>query len=175
MLDSVTFVTPSDNPTDFGADPTRTVTWTVADDFNVHSAVATTTVNMTAINDAPTLTSVRVDRRVHRPAPPCSCRRRVTVTDVDSLNIASATVKITGGTFAGDGDVLTANVAGTHITASYNAATETLTLTGADPLAHYQAVLDSVTFSSGANPTNFGSNRPAPSPGWSTTAPAPTT
>ena len=66
---------------------------------------------------------------------------------------------ITGGTFAGDGDVLAANTAGTSITASYNSTTETLTLTGSDTLAHYQPVLDSVTFSSTSdNPTNFGSD-----------------
>ena len=57
------------------------------------------------------------------------------------------------------GDVLAANAAGTSITASYNAATEVLTLTGNDTLAHYQQVLDSVTFASTSdNPTNFGSD-----------------
>ena len=66
---------------------------------------------------------------------------------------------ITGGTFAGDGDVLGANTTGTTITASYNAATETLILSGSDTLAHYQQVLDSVTFASPSdNPTNFGSD-----------------
>src|ERR1051326_5090531 len=64
-----------------------------------------------------------------------------------------------GGPFAGDGDVLATNVAGTSITASYNAATETLTLSGTDTLAHYQQVLDSVTFSSGINPSNGNLNR----------------
>src|SRR5262249_16709632 len=58
-----------------------------------------------------------------------------------------------------DGDVLAANVSGTGITSSYNAATETLTLTGIDTLAHYQSVLDSVTFSSGGNPSNGKNNR----------------
>ena len=68
-------------------------------------------------------------------------------------------MKITGGTFAGDGDVLSANMAGTSITASYNSATETLTLSGSDTLAHYQQVLDSVTFASRATTrTNYGSN-----------------
>src|SRR5262249_31212100 len=43
-LNVVDFTTASDNPTDFGADPSRIVTWTVADDFNVHSAPVTTTV-----------------------------------------------------------------------------------------------------------------------------------
>src|SRR5262249_29112211 len=75
----------------------------------------------------------------------------------DNLNIASATVKVAGGTFAGDGDVLATNIAGTVITANYNTATETLTLSGTDTLAHYQTVLDKITFSSGSNPDDFGS------------------
>ena len=84
-----------------------------------------------------------------------------TVSDADNLTLTSATVTIIGGTFVA-GDVLAANVTGTGITASYNAATGVLTLTGADTLAHYQQVLDSVTYSSssqtrptsGANPTS---------------------
>jgi len=60
--------------------------------------------------------------------------------------------------FAGDGDVLGANVAGTSITASYNSTTETLTLSGTDTLPDYQAVLRSVRFSAGANPTDFGAD-----------------
>src|SRR5262249_60237024 len=75
----------------------------------------------------------------------------------DSANLASATVAITGGTFAGDGDVLSLSVAGTNITANYNAATERLVLTGSDTLAHYSQVLDTVTFGTTSdNPTNFG-------------------
>jgi len=56
--------------------------------------------------------------------------------------------------------VLAANITGTSITASYDAPTETLTLSGTDTLAHYAQVLDLVTFNSlGGNPTNFGANR----------------
>jgi Domain of unknown function (DUF4347)/FG-GAP-like repeat len=156
VLDSVTFNATGDNPTDYGSDPTRSVVWTVADDFNVHSAPATTTVSITAINDAPTLASVTssvsfLEGSTIQLSPTTS------VSDPDSLNIANATISITGG-FLGDGDLLAANVAGTHITASYSAATETMVLTGSDPLATYQAVLDSITFSSGSDPTNAGSN-----------------
>src|SRR5262249_4180039 len=76
----------------------------------------------------------------------------------DNTTLTGATVKVAGGTFAGDGDVLAANTAGTAITASYDAATETLFLTGTDTLADYQQVLQSVTFVTGSeNPTNFGS------------------
>jgi hypothetical protein len=69
-------------------------------------------------------------------------------------------VKITGGTFAGDGDVLAATTTSTSIAASYNSTTETLSLTGSDTLADYEQVLDSVTFhSTSANPTNSGADR----------------
>src|SRR5262249_9784715 len=44
----------------------------------------------------------------------------VTVTDPDSVTLAGATISVTGGPFAGDGDVLAATTAGTSITASYN-------------------------------------------------------
>jgi hypothetical protein len=72
--------------------------------------------------------------------------------------IKSATVKLTGG-FAGDGDLLFANTNGTSIKASWNAATETLTLSGTDTAANYRTVLDSVVFSSSvSDPTNGGAN-----------------
>jgi hypothetical protein len=71
--------------------------------------------------------------------------------------LTSATVAITGGTFAGDGDVLAATTAGTNITAAYNSTTETLTLTGTDTLADYTRVLESVTFQTNSlNPLDFG-------------------
>src|SRR5262249_200599 len=54
---------------------------------------------------------------------------------------------------------LATSIIGTGITFSYNAATETLTLTGSDTLAHYQTVLDKVTFASGSNPDDFGSQK----------------
>jgi hypothetical protein len=81
----------------------------------------------------------------------------VTVSDPDNLNLASATVAVTGGLFAGDGDSLTAVTTGTNIAAAYDNATETLTLSGSDTLANYQQVLASVTFtSSSPNPTHYG-------------------
>jgi hypothetical protein len=72
--------------------------------------------------------------------------------------IAGATVHLTGG-FANDADLVTASTGGTSITASWNATSETLTLTGTDTAAHYQAVLDNLVFSSGAaDPSNGGAN-----------------
>jgi probable HAF family extracellular repeat protein len=81
----------------------------------------------------------------------------LSVSDAGSATLASATVSITGGAFAGDGDVLSANTAGTSITASYNSSTETLSLTGVDTLADYQAVLRTVSFTTASqNPTSSG-------------------
>ena len=83
----------------------------------------------------------------------------VTVTDVDNANMASATVSIGTG-FATGQDVLDANVTGTTIGKSYNAATGVLTLTGSDTKAHYQQVLDSVTyFNSSENPSGADAHR----------------
>ncbi len=66
-------------------------------------------------------------------------------------------MSITGGLLTGD--TLAATTTGTSITASYNASTGVLSLTGSDTLAHYQQVLDSVSYaSSSQNPTNSGAD-----------------
>jgi hypothetical protein len=99
-----------------------------------------------------------VNFRLHGPA--VTLAPGLNLSDVDSPTLVGATVRIAAGTFAGDGDVLSATVAGTGITASYNAATETLTLSGTDTLAHYSQVLHSVTFQSTAtNATDFGTHQ----------------
>jgi lipopolysaccharide export system protein LptA len=162
VLDKVTF-SAGENPTNFGADPTRTVTWTLTDpsgtaNGGLATSTTTSTINVVRVNDAPTLTNVAASAQYTEEGPATTLSSAVTVTDPDDLNLSSATVKITGGTFAGDADVLAANVTGTNITASYNSTTETLTLAGSDTLANYQNVLDSVTFSAGENPNDFGSN-----------------
>ena len=156
VLDSVTFQA-GENPTDFSSFPTRSVTWTV-NDGNNSSAAQTTTVGVTNINDPPTLSSVATSASFTEEAAAVSLASAVTIADLDDVNLSSATVQIIGGAFASDGDALAATTTGTGIAASYNAATETLTLAGTDTLAHYQSVLDSVTFSAGENPTDLGSN-----------------
>ena len=57
------------------------------------------------------------------------------------------------------GDTLAASTSGTSITTSYGASTGVLSLTGSDTLAHYQQVLDSVSYwSTTQDPTNFGAD-----------------
>jgi hypothetical protein len=90
-----------------------------------------------------------------------------TITDSDGDHLASATVKITGGTFVSNETsanddhltVLASALSGTNITASYDTASETLTLTGYDTLTHYQQALAGVQYNTtGDNPTNYGNN-----------------
>ena len=73
------------------------------------------------------------------------------------------------GFFAGD----TLNFTNQNgITGSYDGGTGVLTLTGTDTLAHYQAALRSITFSSARdNPTNLAAIPAAPSASKATTAP----
>ncbi len=158
VLDTVSFNSTSLNPTDYGSDPTRTVVWTLNDGTpGTGTATATSTVSITAVNDPPTLSNVAPGAQFTEGGGAVVLSNTVSVTDPDNLDLASATVSITTGTFTGDGDVLSANISGTGITASYNAAAETLILSGSDTLAHYQSVLDSVAFNSTSlNPTDFG-------------------
>src|SRR5262249_54351039 len=114
----VTFTTPSDNPTNFGSDQTRIVTWVVKDDSPTSSVsnTATSTISLTAVNDAPSVTAA-LSVSFSEGAGATAVSPALSVSDVDSLNITGATVAITGGTFAGDGDVLTFSTTGTSITA----------------------------------------------------------
>ena len=80
----------------------------------------------------------------------------ITITDADSLNLASGTVSITAGFNAGDTLGFTNNNALNfgNITASYNAGTGVLTLSSAGTTAtkaQWQAAYDAVTFVSSSN------------------------
>jgi VCBS repeat-containing protein len=107
-------------------------------------------------NDAALLTVAATTSSYTTNGPAVTLLSAATVSDVDNPTLQSATVTITD--FV-TGDVLAANAAGTSITASFDAATGVLTLTGDDTLAHYQQVLDSVTYTStSGNPTNSGTD-----------------
>src|SRR6476660_1588589 len=154
VLDSVTYASTSDNPTNFGTDTSRTISWIVNDGTLNNSTTQTATLSIVAADDAPVLT-VAATASYSENAAPVTLSPAAAVSDVDNQTLQSATVSISSGLFTGD--VLAATTAGTSITANYNAATGVLTLTGNDTLAHYQQVLDSVTYAStSGNPTNFG-------------------
>jgi hypothetical protein len=154
-LRAVTYFNSSDNPSTVD----RILSYEVDDGSSGFVLVDNATVSVVAVNDAPTLTAVPASVTYTENAAPIVLASALVVGDVDSATLSGATVAISAGTFTGDGDVLAANVAGTSITATYNAATETLTLAGTDTLAHYQQVLESVTFSSTSfNADNSGVN-----------------
>src|SRR5262249_19899993 len=156
VLDTVTFGTTSDNPTNFGGAPSRTLVWTLNGGSNASSR-GSTTVNITAINDPPTLPRTAASVSFKEKGGAVTLSGAAAVSDPDNRRLASATVAIVAGAFAGD--VLATSTVGTSITASYNSTTKTLILTGSDTLAHYQQVLDAVTFNSTSlNPTDFGSD-----------------
>lgn len=69
----------------------------------------------------------------------------LTLTDEDSINLASATITLTNRP-DGVAEVLAANTAGTNITASYDAATGVLSLSGSDTVGNYQQVLRTLTY-----------------------------
>ncbi|MGY4474688.1 cadherin domain-containing protein [Bradyrhizobium sp. USDA 3364] len=145
-LASVTYFNTSDNPSGLA----RTVT-IIANDGTANSTPVTDTINVTPVNDPPVTTAGgTLDYLENQAATVIDAS--VNVTDVDSANMSSATVQITGGFVAGQ-DVL-GFVNQNGITGSYNAAIGTLTLTGSSSVANYKAALDSVTyFNNSDNPS----------------------
>ncbi len=93
------------------------------------------------------------------------------VTDTSSAELISLTVTLTSPQL---GDVLAANTSGTSISGTYNAGAGVLTLSGADTLADYQQVLDSVTYdnASGGPVVSMEAVSVVASDGHSTSAPA---
>ena len=74
--------------------------------------------------------------------PPTAIDTGITVSDVDSTNLASATVQITGNFLNGQ-DVLSF-INTVNITGVFTPASGTLTLTGSDTVANWQKALRSV-------------------------------
>ncbi len=128
---------PSNGDPTQGGDTSRTISWSVTDGV-ASSGTATSSLNAT------------------KHGPPVTIDSALTVSDPDSGGtLVGATVTISFGLRSGD--TLAAATTGTGITASYNANTGVLTLTGKDTIAHYQSVLDSVTYSS-TNPNPSAGN-----------------
>ena len=120
MLERVTYQSASQNPDNYGSDPTRLLVFTANDgngSFNV--GTATETIQITAVNDPPTLSGVDTSIAV-APTDTATLSPSVTITDADDTLLQSATVQITGGTFVGDGDVLSATAVGDHLSIFLN-------------------------------------------------------
>jgi microcystin-dependent protein len=146
-LDSISFSSTSPNPSNDGANLTRTISWSVTDanTTNAVSATETSTVEVHAVPTVLTGPTVSSGYQIdYNAGPGMSVVLDPTVRAYDSTNLTSATVAIANG--IQPGDTLSANTAGTNIHASY--ANGILTLAGIGTPQEYQAVLASITFSS---------------------------
>jgi large repetitive protein len=119
----------------------------------------TFTITVTSVNDIPAIdlngpaagTDFAATYTEGNPALAIVDAAALTVTDVDNVNLASATVTITN-LLDGTSEILAANTAGTSILAGYAAGV--LSLSGSDTVANYQTVLRSVTYINSSSAPN---------------------
>ena len=137
------------DPTAAGTDLNRNITWQVSDGFT-SSSMANATTTLTVTHTAPTITAIGA--ATFSGAGPVVLDAGTMVSDVDSGgNLSGATVSIGSGFTTGDTLEIGGQTSGT-ITDSggmidYAFTGSTLTLSGTDTLADYQAALDSITYS----------------------------
>jgi HSP20 family molecular chaperone IbpA len=163
VLRTVTYNNTADDP----GLTARSITF-VANDGSADSNTATTTLSVSAANDAPLLDLDADDSSGQTGAnfaatftsgggPVGIADADASLSDVDSANLASLIVTITNRQ-DGANEILAANTSGTSITASFDADTGVLTLSGSDTVANYQQVLRSITYNNTAT-TPTGSSR----------------
>ncbi len=146
-LESVQYQNTSDNP----STSTRTLSYVVWDDTYADSTADTTTLTLTAGNDAPVLSEVD-SMVIYKPSDPATIiDPTVKIEDADSTNMNQATVTITNVVTSEDSLVYSA-VSG--ITGAYVSGTGVLTLSGTATMAQYEEALESVKYeNSSATPT----------------------
>ncbi|QPG62359.1 DUF4347 domain-containing protein [Pseudomonas sp. BIGb0427] len=145
-LASVTFSNQSESP----STATRTLSF-VVNDGTLDSPAATRTLTVATVDDTPVIATSGGSETYFENAGPVAIDSGLTLSDIDSNTLASATISITGNFRAGQ-DVLEFS-SGSPITgninASYNAATGVLTLTSAGATAtlwQWQVALQSVGY-----------------------------
>ena len=142
-LRSITYTNSSDNP----STTPRTVSF-VVNDGTANSTVVTRNINITAVNDAPVATATN-SALAYTENATTAIDSAITVSDVDSANLVSATVSITSG-FISAQDTL-AFTTQNGITGSYNSSTGILTLTGNATVANYQTALRTITYTNSSD------------------------
>ena len=124
-------------------------------DGDADSNAVTTTVTVAQVADAPILTAGSNAATFTEGGSPVVIDDAIAVGDIDSVSLTGATVSISSGFVALQGDTL-GFVDQNGIGGSYSASTGVLTLSGLASVASYQAALRSVTFSNtsdGPTPT----------------------
>lgn len=144
-LRNITYSNPSYNPSLF----TRAITLTVNDGLDSNPVVYT--VNITPVNDAPTLTGSGGTANFTEKNSAALIDPGIIVFDPDSLYLLNATVRFTSGVLPED--ILSFTPQG-GISGSYSNVTGVLSLTGSSSVVNYQIVLRSVTyFNPSSNPS----------------------
>jgi ELWxxDGT repeat protein/VCBS repeat-containing protein len=109
VLDAVEFVSTSDNPTSYGTDTSRTVTWSVTDVGGASSAAgSTTTIDITALNNAPVAVTPSSDYSATEQTDLSLWNTGLSVSDVDggvapesetaTLSVGEGILTVTAGT-----------------------------------------------------------------------------
>src|SRR3989442_299564 len=160
VMRSVKFSSSSDDPTANNTMTTRTVTWaaTDADSDAVGaktSAGVTSTINVTAVNDASMLATGSTLNYTENGAA-AAINAALTVADLDNPTLPSATVSITGNFVSGQDVLSFTNVPATmgNIAGVYNAGTGVMTLSSAGStatLAEWQVALRAVQYSNSSD------------------------
>jgi large repetitive protein len=143
-LRSVTYSNSSDNPTT----ASRTIQFQV-NDGTALSNIGSDTVAINAINDAPSVTGSASPVTYTEGTIPIAIAAGATISDVDSPNLSSATVRITN--FVAGEDLLNFTNQNGIISSFSNGV---LTLSGTTTLANYQTALRSVTYRNSSNIPN---------------------
>ncbi|HEY0981596.1 cadherin domain-containing protein [Schlesneria sp.] len=129
---------------------TRTITFTVIDDTQLASNIATRNVTIQTTNTAPFLNvGGSSPLQYQEKDAATNVVPALTVQDVDSPNIVSAAVKITGNYQQGQDQLVFSNTA--KIKGSWDVLTGTLNLTGVDTRENYEAALRTVKYLNTSN------------------------
>jgi Ca2+-binding RTX toxin-like protein len=142
---SVKYTNDSDQPP-----ASRTIQFSISDSSSGSTPI-TRQIQITSVNDAPTVLSTRGVVPYLQPMGTIALDNTILVSDADNTTLTGATVSILNYTL-GQSTLGFTNQNG--ITGSFNSANGLLTLTGTTSTSNYQAALRSVTYSHGnATPT----------------------
>ena len=142
-LQSITYTNVGDNP----SSANRALGFTVTDGAATSNPVMRI-LQIVTVNDAPIATTSIKSALFPRSAGALTLDANLILSDVDSPTLAGATVTL-GGYVAGEDGLIFSDQDG--ITGSFNAATGTLTLTGAASAASYQTALRSLIYTNNSS------------------------
>ncbi|KJV05962.1 hypothetical protein VZ94_14500, partial [Methylocucumis oryzae] len=152
LLDRLRYNCTSNDPTVNATDPSRVFTITLNDGGNTKDATSSTTaltatltgtINITAVNDAPTITVPFTLGAYTENNAATIVDAGLTVSDTDDTHITGGTVSFDLNFLNGDILAVTDTV---NISSSYNSSSGILTLTGLATVAEYQTVLRTLTY-----------------------------